>query len=112
MVRSSWKTPFVSNKIFSMSIRFLKKSLKKPSYKIDYLNYNYNLEDKIMKPIVDGRERSSTITWHLTKFPMRIYNGIYFRKHKLHYYNIGLKLGSLTFNRRPYHFPLKRKKKR
>lgn len=87
-----------------------KRIRKKKNYKKKML-IHLDPYDKPYKPLIKGRERSSTISKTITGIPVRIHNGRIFRRFIFNKFSVGLKIGSLTFNRRPFHFPLRRKKR-
>lgn len=57
-------------------------------------------------------DRKTSVPRFFSNFHISVYNGKEFRVFKLNRFHIGNKLGSFTLTRKPFHFPLHRKKKR
>ena len=92
MARSRWKLNFFSKSIWR-KIYFLKKRRYFKKKKMFY-------------------DRSSTIPSCFSTYFMRIHKGTKSRKLLINMYNIGYKFGEFSYTRKPYHFPLKKSKKR
>lgn len=91
MARSRWKFLYFSNSIWKKIIFFKKKKIIRKFYKNIY-------------------ERSSYIPRCFKFLYMRVHKGSNFRKFWSMPYLEGYKFGELAFTRKPYHFPLKKKK--
>lgn len=91
MARSRWKFLYFSNSIWKKIIFFKKKKIIRKFYKNIY-------------------ERSSYIPRCFKYLYMRVHKGSNFRKFWSMPYLEGYKFGELAFTRKPYHFPLKKKK--
>jgi len=91
MARSRWKFLYFSNSIWKKIVFFKKKRIIRKFYKNIY-------------------ERSSYIPRCFKYLYMRVHKGSNFRKFWSMPYLEGYKFGELAFTRKPYHFPLKKKK--
>ena len=91
MARSRWKFLYFSNSIWKKIVFFKKKKIIRKFYKNIY-------------------ERSSYIPRCFKYLYMRVHKGSNFRKFWSMPYLEGYKFGELAFTRKPYHFPLKKKK--
>lgn len=91
MARSRWKLLYFSNSIWKKIVFFKKKKIIRKFYKNIY-------------------ERSSYIPRCFKYLYMRVHKGSNFRKFWSMPYLEGYKFGELAFTRKPYHFPLKKKK--
>lgn len=90
MARSRWKLIYFSNSIWKKIFLVKRRSFKK-YYKTVY-------------------ERSSYVPKCFKYLYIRVYNGRTFRKMWAMPYLNGFKFGEFSFTRKPYHFPLKKKK--
>lgn len=91
MARSFWKFKFFSKSIWRRIIHFYK--VKKFKHKKN------NLFD-----------RSSSIPECFKNRFFKIHKGNSSRKFFVNRYNIGKKFGEFSFTRKPFHFPLRKKK--
>lgn len=57
-------------------------------------------------------DRASAISKRLVGTKVRIHNGKRFKRLSVNKYMIGYKFGEFAFTRKPFHFPLKKKKKK
>lgn len=96
MARPVWKFKFFSNSVWR-KIFFLKKSksnlLKKFNYKVLF-------------------ERSSNIPSIFKNSIFKVHKGLGFRNLLVTKLNIGMKFGEFGFTRKPFHFPMRKKKSR
>lgn len=91
MARSSWKFKYFSKSIWRRIIHFFKYK------KFKYKKYNFY-------------ERSSNIPDCFKNRFLKIHKGNTSRKLLVNKYNVGKKFGEFSFTRKPFHFPLKKKK--
>lgn len=91
MARSRWKFLYFSNTIWKKIFFYKKKDFAKKYYKNIY-------------------SRSSNIPKCFKYLYVRVHKGSNFRKFWCMPYLEGLKFGELAFTRKPYHFPLKKKR--
>lgn len=91
MARSRWKFLYFSNSIWKKVFLYNKKRSAKKYFKIIY-------------------ERSSFIPKCFKYLYVRVHKGANFRKFWSMPYLEGSRFGELAFTRKPYHFPLKKKK--
>lgn len=91
MARSKWKFLYFSNSIWKKIFFYKKRRTIKKYYKNIY-------------------ERSSYIPRCFKLLYIRVHKGANFRKFWSMPYLEGTKFGELAFTRKPYHFPLKKKK--
>lgn len=94
MSRPIWKFKFFSKSVWR-KILFLYRSnsLKKFNYKSVY-------------------ERGSNIPSVFKNSIFRVHKGASFRNLLINKLNVGMKFGEFGFTRKPFHFPLKKKKSR
>jgi len=90
MARSRWKFLYFSNSVWKKIFAIKKKSFRR-YYKTIY-------------------ERSSNVPKCFKFLYIRIHKGSVFRKLWSMPYLEGYKFGEFAFTRKPYHFPLKKKK--
>lgn len=90
MARSRWKLLYFSNSVWKKIFLIKKRSFKR-YYKTIY-------------------ERSSNVPKCFKYLFIRIHKGAVFRKLWSMPYLEGFKFGEFAFTRKPYHFPLKKKK--
>lgn len=91
MARSKWKFLYFSNSVWRKISFYKKKRITRIYYKIIY-------------------DKSSYIPRCFKFLYVRVHKGANFRKFWCMPYLEGLKFGELCFTRKPYHFPLKKKK--
>lgn len=94
MARSRWKLLTFSRALWK-SIKFYKQNRKMKSRKKVYYH-----------------DRGSNIPQCFTFRYMRVHKGRLSRRLYVTKYIIGMKFGEFGFTRKPYHFPLKKMKKR
>ncbi len=93
MARSCWKFKFFSKSIWR-KIFFLKKNpRKKFNYKVCF-------------------DRSSHIPQIFINSILKIHKGSNFRNVFINKLSVGMKFGEFGFTRKPFHFPLRKKKSR
>lgn len=90
MARSRWKLIYFSNSVWKKIFLIKRRSFKK-YYKTIY-------------------ERSSFIPRCFKFLFIKVHKGFFFRKMWAMPYFIGYRFGEFAFTRKPYHFPLKKKK--
>lgn len=91
MARSRWKLPYLNNKIFRVSLKKKKQTIKS---KILYLF-----------------DRSSLAPTSFVNFFFFIHKGNSFKKLVFKKYFFGRKFGEFSFTKKPFFFPLKKKKR-
>lgn len=91
MARSRWKLSYFTNAVWR-KLFFLKRK-KRVRRKIFY-------------------DRSSTIPTSFFYSVLRIHKGKRYRKFLTSWYSLGYKMGEFSYTRKPYHFPVKRSKKK
>jgi len=93
MARSRWKLSYFSKNIWRKIVFYKNIGVLRKRWKIFF-------------------DRSSTIPRCFSSHKIRIHKGKYSRKLLIHMYNVGFKFGEFSFTRKPFHFPLKKMKKR
>jgi ribosomal protein S19 len=92
MARSFWKFKYFSKSIWRKILWVGKNRILKNKKKICF-------------------ERSSSIPECFKNTHIKIYKGSGIRRLLVNRYNIGFKFGEFAFTRKPFHFPLRKKKK-
>lgn len=92
MARSRWKLKYFSKSIWS-KIFFLKTNRFLQRYKRDFY------------------DRSSNIPNCFSLMGTKVHKGKDFRRLFLHNFNKGYKFGEFGYTRKPFHYPLKKKKR-
>ena len=90
--------------------------MARPRWKFNYISFFFykNFFKKNFKPFRLFRvfSRKSTIPKFLLKKTIAIYKGQFFVKTLINKYTLGYKMGELSFTRKPFKYPQKKKNKR
>ena len=120
--RSKWKFVYFSDSTWNLIFRLKKIEIKvkykqlhglKSLGKQTFFKYTKILRhNKFFKSFRVRFERKTFFPRIFVGNIVRIHNGKEFRQFRVNKYHIGFKAGNFTLNRKPFFFPLHRKKKR
>jgi len=114
MARSSWKFIPLNRSYWQLAVQtklleylyFLKAN---NLHEQDDINYRIRLLRKSFKRVVT--DRSITVTPTLFNTVVYIHKGNKYRRLRLNKFMVGYKLGEFSFTRKPFKYPIKKKKK-
>lgn len=114
MARSCWKSIPINRIYWTLAIQiktlgYLHYLKENNLYDIQYLNSKIRLVRKNFKRLI--HERTIVITPTLINTVLYIYKGNKYRRIRINDFMLGWKLGEFSFTRKPFKYPIKKKKK-